>query len=165
MHYLLIFCQVGFFDLTQSSRSKNRLIFINMDMEHTIVMDNSLVRTGIAHAVYWDVFIYQWCNPFLSRQNGVKHFWKSIITYIPKVQTKFLYAAIWSHWQPISISYKILFAKVHSTLAHGQALLLASNFPFINSLKICKCAINQDSLLLATLWYCFSRNFLLHTFY
>ena len=109
MHYLLIFCQVGFFDLTQSSRSKNRLIFINMDMEHTIVMDSSLVRTGIAHAVYWDVFIYQWCNPFLSRQNGVKHFWKSIITYIPKVQTKFLYAAIWSHWQPTSIAKIFLY--------------------------------------------------------
>ena len=29
----------------------------------------------------------------------------------------------------------------------------ASNFPFINSLKILKCATNQDNLMLATLWY------------
>ena len=47
-----------------------------------------------------------------------------------------------------TVQFWILLAKVHSTNA--------SNFPFINSLKILGCATNRDVILLATLQYLLS---------
>ena len=46
---------------------------------------------------------------------------------------------------PVNYSIWTISAKVNNTYA--------SNFPFLNSLKILKCATNRDSLLLATLQY------------
>ena len=57
------------------------------------------------------------------------------MTYILTVKSRAVDRSTIQFWTP--------WAKGHSTL----------NFPFINSLKIWKCATNRDSLLLATLRY------------
>ena len=58
------------------------------------------------------------------------------------------------------LTYRIIYCivpnstiKFWTLLAKGHSTYKASNFPFINSLKILWCATNRDMLLLATLRY------------
>ena len=59
-----------------------------------------------------------------------------------------------SKWSLFWSYQKIVFFKIYTVkLLLAKCRNISINFPFINSLKIQKCATNQDRLLLASLWY------------